>query len=237
VGNAVTSYGVTFYQGMSGPETCVPRFSQQANPAGHVMSLDDSMFTVTSSGTARETCLKTCPEDSCCINQFEAVDPADEETGTCKRAVLAPAGPDSTTAKLYYKLPPSEVIAAASASNDTTAKIKTQSSGIYARCALDSYASLAASGEIGTSPFPDDIEKAKTFVRWNEARCNSEQSCETTCDSLATCWGYVFVPGSGYAIRGGEMQLGFRTFFAVPDATLASSLDMEDLLWGKPTQQ
>jgi len=61
VGNAVTSYGVTFYKGLSGPESCVPRFSQQANPAGHVMSLDDSMFTVNIPNAALQTCVKTCP--------------------------------------------------------------------------------------------------------------------------------------------------------------------------------
>jgi len=150
--------------------------------------------------------------------------------------VLAAAGPDTTTAKLYYKLPPSELIAAASVKNDTSVvKAKTQSSAIYARCSLGSFASLASDGLVGTSPFPDDIEKARDFVRWNEARCNSEKSCEATCDSLATCWGYVFVPGKGYAIRGGEMQLGFRTFFASPDASLAPSLNMAGFTWGKPT--
>eukprot|EP00775_Hariotina_reticulata_P005083 gene5083-5324_t len=189
------------------------------------------MFTVTTTSTARETCLKTCPVESCCINQFEAVDPDDEETGTCKRAVLAPVGPDSSTPKLYYKLPPSELIAAATVKNDTRVQVKTQSSGIYARCDLTDFIDKAADGTIGTSPFPDDIEKAKTFVRWNESGCNSEATCEATCDGLATCWGYIYVPTKGYAIRGGEMQLGFRTFFVVPDASQISAFEMEALEW------
>jgi len=230
VGNAIQSYGVTFYKGLPGPETCVPRFSQLANPAGHIMSVDDSMFNTTANVT-RENCIKTCPSAACCINQFEAIDRSNEEIGTCKTFIMPPVGPDSTTGKLYYKLPPSELIAAGSVS------IKTQSSSIYARCGLTTTESnMAANGMVGTSPFPDDIEKDKTFVRWNESRCNSEVTCEATCSNLATCWGYMFVPGKGYAIRGGEMQLGFRTFFAVPDATLATSLAMETLLWGKPTQ-
>eukprot|EP00775_Hariotina_reticulata_P005178 gene5178-5416_t len=163
-------------------------------------------------------------------DKFEAVDRSNEEVGTCKQFIMAPVGPDNSTGKLYYKLPPSELIAA------TSVTIKTQSSSIYARCLLPTAeTNLTADGLVGTSPFPDDIEKDKTFVRWNEGKCNSEATCEATCNGLATCWGYVYVPGKGYAIRGGEMQLGFRTFFAVPDATLATSLAMDTLLWGKPT--
>eukprot|EP00775_Hariotina_reticulata_P006512 gene6512-6739_t len=175
-------------------------------------------------------CVKACPDDKCCINQYQATNTADENSGTCLTAVLDPVAPDTTTAKLYYKLPPSELIAAASTED---VKALTKSSGIYARCSLASYATQAGNGEIGTSPFPDDIEQPSTFTRWNEPRCNSEATCEATCDALATCWGYIFVPGSGkgYAIRGGEMQLGYRTFFASPDARLASSLDMPSKQW------
>jgi len=232
VGNALVSYGLTFYKGLTGPETCVPRYSQQANPSGHVMSLDDSMWNLQEDGVPRDDCLKTCSVEQCCIAQFEATDPLDEETGRCQTSFLTPVGPDTTTAKLYYKLPPSELIAAASKSN-TTVKAKTQSSGIYARCSSSALEAAATDGKIGTSPFPDDIEKAKTFVRWNVAGCNSEASCEASCNALATCWGYIFVPGKGYALRGGEMQLGFRTVFISPQG--GSAVPMANYLWGKPT--
>eukprot|EP00775_Hariotina_reticulata_P006505 gene6505-6732_t len=115
--------------------------------------------------------------------------------------------PNNEQPKLYYKLPPSELVAAANAANDTKVKAKTQSSGIYARC------------DLGTKPWLADPLK-------------NEATCEATCDALATCWGYIFVPGPGKgdAIRGGEMQLGARTFFTVPHDF--SIVNME---WGKPT--
>ena len=73
----------------------------------------------------------------------------------------------------------------------------------------------------------------KTFVRWDERGCTTEASCKTVCDAMATCWGFIHVPAKGFAIRGGEMQVGVRTFVASPEpvAAAAAGLNMSSLKW------
>jgi hypothetical protein len=199
----------------------------------------------------------------------------DEETvGECRQAIMPPAAPDSTTAKLYYKLPPAGLIAAASLKNvsksaelltgsgwkvsaaslkvagtvdeqgrvvfddskgparssSDAVKAKTISSGFYARCSVAQWASLAENGFMGTSPFPEDIEKEATYIQYN-VQCNTEGSCKQFCDALSTCWGFVFVPGRGFAIRGGESRLEVRTFFAIPDPNKPPSFNLSALQW------
>jgi hypothetical protein len=71
-----------------------------------------------------------------------------------------------------------------------------------------------------------------TTVEWNTDGCKDEGSCIDSCLFSATCWGFIYVPGQGYALRGGEDYLGVRTFFAVPDpAKMTTPLDMEALRW------
>ena len=226
-GDPFTSPGVTFAEQQTSDASCVPRFAQLPNPAGHMLSLDASMFTTTT--TTLVNCVQTCDASKVCIQEFHNED--DEGEGECKRVELVPVGATDTGAKLYYKLPPSELIAASS--TNTTIQAKTQSSGIYVRASLGSYAKLAEDGAIGTSPYNDDIEKEKTFVRWDERGCTTEASCKTVCDAMATCWGFIHVPAKGFAIRGGEMQVGVRTFVASPEpvAAAAAGLNMSSLKW------
>eukprot|EP00775_Hariotina_reticulata_P006511 gene6511-6738_t len=218
-------------------------------------------------------CVRSCPVDSCCVAQWEALNDA-ETVGNCRQVIMPPAAPDTTTAKLYYKLPPAGLIAAASMKNVSASselqtgsglkvsaaslqvagkvdeqgrvvfdgsvgptrsspdavKAKTISSGLYARCSVAQWASLAENGFMGTSPFPEDIEKDATYIQYN-VQCNSEASCKQFCDSLSTCWGFVFVPGRGFAIRGGEDRLEVRTFFAVPDPNKPPGFNLSALQW------
>jgi hypothetical protein len=222
-GDPFTSYGVTFSPGLTDANSCVPRYSQQPNPTGHIMALPDAMLVASLPGGVIQgavplgDCVTTCPADKYCINQFQASE-ADENIGTCHTAVLDPAAPTYTGPKLYYKLPPSELIAAAS-TGDVKAKIK--SSGIYAECSLATYGAAVVES-IGRSPFPEDVEQPETFARWNEVDCDDKDKCKVKCDALATCWGFIYHPAKGFAIRGGEMHLGYRTFFVSPDGALAS---------------
>jgi hypothetical protein len=193
---------------MVNPETCVPRYSQLPSPAGARLAIDPSLFlNSTQAGVDLATCIESCPASSCCIAQWEL------ENHTCRKAELAPVGPlyANSGASLYYKLPPSQLIAAASqldpdhSSSDLTArsqtsdnsggpdhnhnglvKAKTQPAGIYARCAMDgAWVELAKLGRVGTSTNPGRVEESNV-VEW--AECSSELSCRLKCEANAACW-------------------------------------------------
>lgn len=210
VGDKYVSYGITFAKGLTGPETCVPRYAQLPAPAGHRLAINESLFQVSTTDSF-VPCIEGCPVDQLCITQWEL-------QGTkCKRAILPPAGPEATSARLYYKLPPSEIIAAASA-NDTKVVRKTQAAGVYARGLMNpEWVTLAELGLVGTSTNPSLVEvtdMAQT-VEWGE--CENEMTCRLKCETTAACWGFINVPGKGWATRGGEDQIGTRSFVVSPD--------------------
>lgn len=214
-GDKYISYGVTFSRGLSSSETCVPRYAQLPSPAGARLAINASLFTVTSKPLVE--CIESCPAGSCCIAQYEV------QGDTCKQAVLTPVGPNSTDARLYYKLPPSSIIAAAGfKENSTKVWGKTQPAGVYARCLMDeAWVAAATAGLVGTSTNPalvEETDMAKA-VEWNE--CATETACRIKCEANAACWGFVHVPGKGWATRGGEDQLGTRSFVVSPDFSKA----------------
>jgi hypothetical protein len=111
---------------------------------------------------------------------------------------------------LYYKLPPSQLIAAASqtisdhnssarlptldssssssgdSDHEGSVRAKTQPAGIYARCAMNrAWVEQAKLGRVGTSTNPVRVEE-KDVMEWNE--CSSELSCRLKCEANAACW-------------------------------------------------
>lgn len=234
LGAKYVSYGVTFAKGITGTQACVPKYSQLPNPAGHRLVLPDAMFTNNQNYTgnvdaAITSCVEACPAGQCCVAELEKVD----DVYVCKRAQLAvtfslTTGSATDKARMYYKLPPSEI--AAASVNTSTAK--TIASGIFAVCDVSAFASDVEGGFIGTSTDPTKVEQDRTSIEWNGAKCNSEASCQQACIADATCWGVVYHPVKGFAMRGGEDRLDTRTFFSSPDATI-SSLDMESYKWAE----
>lgn len=192
VGDTYVSVGITFSPNATGPETCVPRFSQLPAPAGNRLALNDAVFTIATNGAASvAACVESCPENMCCIVQFEAG--SNGAPNTCKHALLAPTGPvqeNRSIPRLYYKLPPSMLIAAASvnANAGSSVQVKTQYSSIYMKCDMTPWGDLPATGEIGTSPNPALVEEAKQTVEWNAEGCTDEKSCSEACNTNAACW-------------------------------------------------
>lgn len=124
IGETFYSYGMTFWKAMPTPYLCTPRYSQAASPTGHRLGIVDDVFVNVSQATTTD-CVKACPADKCCIAEFYP-EGADDGGPLCRHAYLPPSSPmaivkslDDTVARLYYKLPPSELIAAASIKNDT----------------------------------------------------------------------------------------------------------------------
>jgi hypothetical protein len=187
IGDKYISYGITFSSGMVNPETCVPRYSQLPAPAGARLAIDPLLFSnSTQTGVDLVTCIQSCPASSCCVAQWEV------ENNTCRKAELAPVGPlyASSGASLYYELPPSQLIAAASqpisdhndsarsptldssssgeSDHEGSVRAKTQPAGIYARCAMNrAWVEQAKLGRVGTSTNPRRVEE-KDVVEWNE---------------------------------------------------------------------
>ncbi|KAF8063058.1 Heat shock 22 kDa protein [Scenedesmus sp. PABB004] len=223
-GDTYTSAGITFATGMVGPETCVPRYAQLPAPAGHRLALDGSLFNVTT-GRAFVDCIESCPAAQCCIAQFETAG------GTCKHATLPPVGPGYVGARLYYKLPPSELVSSASTTG-TKLWAKTQPAGVYTRCVMDAqWVAKTEAGLVGTSTNPALVEETNMAkgVEWGE--CDSELACRLKCETNAACWGFVFVPGKGWATRGGEDQIGTRSFVVSPDlGQVAQGAALPDLV-------
>uniref|UniRef100_A0A383VQR0 Tyrosine-protein kinase ephrin type A/B receptor-like domain-containing protein n=1 Tax=Tetradesmus obliquus TaxID=3088 RepID=A0A383VQR0_TETOB len=236
VGDGYTSYGITFKTGLVGPESCVPRRAQLPKPVGDRFGLPDAMFTVnvTVSGTdnaAVKACVEACPADQCCIAEIEKSDSGI----SCKHARLAPLSSDTANSKarMFYKLPPSE-IAAASKTDSKDVKAKTMASGIYAICDIEAHKADAAAGKLGTSPDPTKVEAGRDSIEFNSANCKDAATCKAACAADAACWGFIYVPGSGFALRGGESWLGGRSFFVSPDGNGAAGVagpDMNALAW------
>ncbi len=230
VGGSYISYGITFQRAISNPDACVPRYAALPNPAGDFMVLPAGMLTSTatySSATHTEAaavkkCVEDCPRDKCCIAEMQ------REVGglSCFRAELAPAAPlpaaATTGARLFYKLPPSLF---AAASTDDMLSVKTISSGLYAICDINTWAADARDGKVGTSTDPTKVQVAN-HANWTE--CTTVAACKAMCDASAPCWGFVQVASKGFALRGGEMTEGARTFFASPDA---AGIDYAQLQW------
>ncbi len=237
VGDSYTSYGVTFAQGLGSRDSCVPRYAQLPNPAGDSMALPDSMYAhsvdvsaaVSGAGGSLQkgvqACVEACPASSCCIAEMLR----SGSSLTCKQARLQPVEAFSFgDAKLFYKLPPSEMAAASLAAGaDDKLAAKTIASGIYAACNINSWANEARAGLVGTSTNPELVEAGRDSIEWNTPQCNSIESCKKSCAANAACWGFIFVeqPGGtpGFALRGGEMTLGGRAFFVSPDAAQADA--------------
>jgi len=196
VGNTYISQGITFWTKTPSSLTCVPEHAQLPAPCGAMFSVHDSVFTMQGAAAAASpgTCVDASPKDKCTIVQFE--EGPTPSSNVCKHAVLPPVGPvaeNPAIPRLYYKLPPSELISDASVKSSNQVRTKTKSSGIYARCNMAAWGSLPENGEIGTSPNPYLVEEQKQTVEWNTPAgskwpCYSEASCQQTCDALATCW-------------------------------------------------
>lgn len=174
------SRGFTFTQGSTGIERCVPRESQLAVDAGQKMGVDH-LLTFDPSSTTLDTCVNFCSNlTQCCIAQFtySGIDPS----GSCRRLAMDALGqaPLQTGYQLFYKLIPSDPIAASSVrsneSSDSIVRAKNMGSGLYAQCqAPPSVTSDADAAAIGssTSRYPD-------WQNW------TVQQCFDACDMDST---------------------------------------------------
>jgi hypothetical protein len=184
IGDTFTSPGITFWTAMASPYLCVPRYSQAASPAGHTLGLPDKVFTDVPDGASdMAACITACPADKCCIAEFFRE--SDAGGSSCRHAILPPARPmamvasvDDGKPRLYYKLPPSEMIAAASiksGANSTqggSSNSGNSTGGVGAVYTDTAAGNRTAVGTVAGSVSPENAVKAKTMASGVFAICD-----------------------------------------------------------------
>lgn len=157
-------------------------------------------------------CLDECVPGSCCFATLQYYLPdGTTPDGTCKVMELDPASPDTTTGyQLYYKLVPSDAIAAFSKKNDTVGAKEATAYTTYQGCSTGNWESLLRGGtNLGTAV--RGHEQLKTTV--------TPQQCQEYCTNAAACFGFLYTPTSGGKCQlvSGEIIENARSFFVVPD--------------------
>jgi hypothetical protein len=211
------SPGTTYRVGAAGRDECVPKTAQLGIDIGTVMFNDTTLLTasITTATTADPAaCMNTatiCPAGQCCFVQFDYAfrkgPGGTQGDKKCYYVNMLPnnnkaAHTDSANKLLYYKMLPSDAIAAASL------KAKAMSSGLYARCDLPTSGAWATvdAGKIG-KPL------GTAMAAGTDAGL---AACKKQCDMMSTCWGFTVI-SSLCQLRGGYDEQDVRTFFRNPE--------------------
>jgi hypothetical protein len=224
-----------------GREECVPKTAQLGIDIGtkffdEVDLLTAVTFTSTTSDLGLEACLTAACDDArqCCFVQFDYAwkkkggNPGTKTCRAVKMAVntVANSHTVSTSNLLFYKMLPSDAIAAASVDKTGNVAAKAMSSGLYARCNLPtaSASDWSADGTYNT-------DKTGRRITSTGAPCASGPSaadctlpaatapelaeCKKKCDMLSVCWGFT-IKSSRCQLRGGFGEMDVRSFFRNP---------------------
>ncbi|KAF6257767.1 hypothetical protein COO60DRAFT_1460997 [Scenedesmus sp. NREL 46B-D3] len=216
------SEGTTYRNGAIRREECVPKTAQLGIDIGTKMFENATLLTADSAGPGNEdpeSCMDTnCNSGQCCFVQFDYAYTKEQGLPGTKACLFVnmPANTNSTAHEkstsnlLYYKMLPSDAIAAASLPKPAgTVEAKAMSSGLYARCDLP--VSWAASGVYDTDQIGNRIGSA--FAAGSAADL---AECKRMCDMSSICWGFT-VQNRLCQLRGGFDELDARSFFRNPD--------------------
>ncbi|WIA35123.1 hypothetical protein OEZ86_003604 [Tetradesmus obliquus] len=202
INETITSNGITFRQGSRSSQSCIAKKSQLPVDVGQSIAIPNSTvaWTPPAADVNMTGCLANCAASKCCIAQLTY--DHSSATGSCTRLELN-VELLATAAALYYKLLPSDAVAAFSVRG------KVMSSGMYARCSLPALATEIA----------NQIMNATSKIIGTglgvPASFNSVEKCKAACDNMSTCWGFVFA-SNACVLRGGEDVRNVRTFFVAP---------------------
>jgi hypothetical protein len=229
------SDGTTYRVGAMGREECVPKTAQLGIDIGTKFFDETTLLTTVTSATPAgntavwvDNCLTAaCSTNQCCFAQFDYAwkkNNGAPGTPTCRAVNMAvntnAAAHTLTTSKLlFYKMLPSDAIAAASVNKTGKVEAKAMSSGLYARCDLPSTPDWSAPGTYNN-------DKTGRQINSSGAPCNSGcarpagtaaglADCKKKCDMLSVCWGFTVV-NSQCQLRGGFDEMDVRSFFRNP---------------------
>jgi hypothetical protein len=226
------SDGTTYREGATGREECVPKTAQLGIDIGTKFFEDNSLLPVVSDFTPTATtpfgpdaCLTAaCQPGQCCFVQFDYAwrsNAGSEGTKTCRAITMTVntvANSYATADLLFYKMLPSDAIAAASVNKTGKVEAKAMSSGLYARCDLPS--TWAAAGTYGSNAIGRRIDgtgaACSTGCPLPASTAADLADCKKKCDMLSVCWGFT-MKGGQCQLRGGYDEMDVRSFFRNPD--------------------
>jgi hypothetical protein len=111
ISETVTSNGITLRQGSRSTQSCIAQKSQLPVDVGQSIAIPTSTlaWTISATGVNMAGCLTNCTADKCCIAQLTYGNSG--TTGSCAKLELNVEA-SATAAALYYKLLPSDAVAA-----------------------------------------------------------------------------------------------------------------------------
>eukprot|EP00882_Tetradesmus_deserticola_P001442 GHRQ01001559.1.p1 GENE.GHRQ01001559.1~~GHRQ01001559.1.p1 ORF type:complete len:286 (+),score=82.26 GHRQ01001559.1:1019-1876(+) len=212
------SDGTTYRKGALGREECVPKTAQLGIDIGTRMFDNTSLLTnATGASSIADPagCMANCPKNKCCFVHFDYAYKKNAGSAGTKQCLHvnmevntdSAAHASASAALLFYKMLPSDAIAAASKSSGVEAKA--MSSGLYARCNLPT--AWTASAVYNSNQIGKILEAPATA-----GTTTALAACKKKCDMMSTCWGFT-VQNSMCQLRGGFDEQDVRSFFVNPD--------------------
>jgi hypothetical protein len=223
--------GPTSYRtGAMSRDECVPKTAQLGIDVGTRIFDDPTLLTSVTTDKAPnspELCMAKCADNSCCFVQYDyAYMKAAGAQGTkeCWVLNLTPNSDANTliaSKLLFYKMLPSDAIAAASltkAADDV--KSKAMSSGLYARCELPTAGGSGVPKGWSTANAISKVGKS-LGITLDASPASNLALCKKKCDMMSTCWGFIVQADDSKVLkcdlRGGYDELDVRSFFRNPD--------------------
>lgn len=216
------STGTTYRTAAASRDECIPKVAQLGIDVGTKFFDNNTLLdSVASNGfTNFTTCIEAAcgTDEQCCFVQFDYAYRKNGTGGpgnqTCRYKQMTPVTTANLTADpdlnlVYYKMLPSDAIAAASLGK---VEAKAMSSGLYARCALpDGWGATGTydSDKIGRRLFPDLTPALVSTTPAGLAECKRK------CDMMSICWGFTVKSGK-CQLRGGFDEQDVRSFFRNP---------------------
>lgn len=215
------STGTTYRTGAASRDECVPKTAQLGIDVGtkffDIAASDSMLDSPSIAFNSFDTCIEAAcsTDEQCCFVQFDyayrknGTGGPDKQTCRYKKMKTVSAATLSADLNLvYYKMLPSDAIAAASLGK---VEAKAMSSGLYARCALPNgwEKPSAASG-------PYDTDKiGKRLLALSATNAAELAQCKRRCDMMSVCWGFTVKSGE-CMLRGGFDEMDVRSFFRNP---------------------
>jgi hypothetical protein len=191
--------------------------------SGYV-SASTSNGVTSNAATTLDTCVNACALDAeCHFSEFRYDDQSGDYTPGC--FLFKPATGSSSDRAVYYKLPPTLDVSAASVQ---AASVRI--AGVSAPHTVGSSSSSSSSGVVKAQSVASGLyvkySYASTiFLPFDSANLQTASSLSAAaaaCDMSAACWGFVEVPAGGYALKAGNDLVGARTVVNAMKADEAS---------------
>ncbi|WIA36543.1 hypothetical protein OEZ86_007835 [Tetradesmus obliquus] len=208
------STATTYRKAAASRDECIPKVAQLGIDVGTKFFEDMATLPTVMNATSVTTfdaCINECTS-LCCFIQYDYAyrkNGGGQGSKTCRYVAMTPITTAALTANpslnlVYYKMLPSDAIAAASLGK---VEAKAMSSGLYARCALPT--------DWEADYDTDKIGKRLLAAALPATDAAQLAQCKRRCDMMSVCWGFTVKDGK-CMLRGGFDEMDVRSFFRNP---------------------